>query len=197
MSCKLKSSWVLLIAMLALVVIGACAPKNVTTETAMSQTAEDAALKAAREAEMAQQERVAREKALEAQRLQAAAAQRELMTARNRFLYEDVYFEFNKADLLPEAQDVISRKALWLYDNPDVGVIIEGHCDERGTDEFNMLLGEKRAGNVKTFLISLGVGSERMLTVSYGEEQPVDPGHDEEAWAKNRRVHFLIKEAGR
>jgi peptidoglycan-associated lipoprotein len=194
---KLTSPWVLLIVAIGLVTISACAHKTVTNESAMTQTAEDEALKAAREAEMARQERLARERALELQQLQEAAAQRELMAARNRFLYEDVYFEYNKADLLPEAQDVISRKALWLYDNPEATVIIEGHCDERGTNEFNMLLGEKRAGNVKTFLIGLGVGPERMLTVSYGEERPVDPAHDEEAWAKNRRVHFLIREAGR
>jgi peptidoglycan-associated lipoprotein len=79
-------------------------------------------------------------------------------------------------------------------DNPDAKVIVEGHCDERGTNQFNMLLGEKRAGNVKTFLIGLGIDSQRIATVSFGEELPVDPGHDEEAWAKNRRVHFRIKE---
>ena len=177
-----------------LFMIAACAQKNVTSETAMTPSAEEESLAAAQAEEMARQRELERQRAREMQQLQEAAAQRELLAARNRFLYEDVYFAFNRADLLAEAQDVISRKLLWLLDNPDVIVIVEGHCDERGSNEFNMLLGEKRAGNVKTFLIGLGINRERIVTLSFGKELPVDPGHNEEAWAKNRRVHFRIQE---
>jgi len=184
--CALRTLFILA----CLFMLVACAQKNVTSDTTTTQSAEEAA----RAAELARQQALERQRALEVQQIQQEAARREQMAARNIFLYEDIYFEFNRAELLPEAQDVISRKALWLFDNPEVDVIIEGHCDERGSNEFNMLLGEKRAGSVKTFLIGLGIDRERLLAVSFGKELPVDPGHNEEAWSKNRRVHFRIKE---
>ncbi len=190
---KLKWAMRALFTLACLFMLCACAQRSVTSETTATQSAEEEAL-AARAAELARQQAIERQRARELQQLQIEAARREQMVARNAFVYEDVYFEFNRAELLSDAQDVISRKALWLYDNPEVAVIIEGHCDERGTNEFNMLLGEKRAGNVKTFLIGLGINRERMLTVSFGEELPVDSGHNEEAWSKNRRVHFRLKE---
>ena len=180
----------IVLTMACVFMICACAQNNIQTETEISQSAEDAALAE----EMARQQEMERQRARELHALQEAAAQREAMAARNTFEYEDVYFEFNRADLLPEAQDVISRKVLWLMDNPDVSIIVEGHCDERGTNAFNMLLGHKRAGSVLTFLISLGINRERIVAVSFGEELPVDPRSTEEAWAKNRRVHFKIKE---
>jgi peptidoglycan-associated lipoprotein len=185
-----KNAIRIVFALACVFMIDACAQKNVTTESDMSTSAEDEA----RAEEMARQQALERQRARELQALQEAAALREAMAARNTFEYADVYFEFNRADLSPEAQDVISRKVLWLMDNPDVSVIVEGHCDERGTNAFNMLLGNKRAGRVLTFLISLGINRERIVAVSFGEELPVDPRSIEEAWAKNRRVHFRIKE---
>jgi peptidoglycan-associated lipoprotein len=180
-------------ALICLFVLGACAQKNVASNGNTVQVTEEDALAAARAEEAARQQELDRQRAREIEQLQEAAAAREKMAARNSFLYEDVYFEFNRADLPAEAQDVISRKALWLMDNPDVNVIVEGHCDERGTNDFNMFLGQKRAGNVKTFLMSLGISAERIEAVSFGEELPVDPRSNEEAWAKNRRVHFTVK----
>jgi len=79
-----------------------------------------------------------------------------------------------------------------LKDNPDVSVIIEGHCDERGSNEYNIALGDRRAQSVKTFLVDMGVAVERLTPISYGEEKPVDTASTEEAWAKNRRAHFVI-----
>ena len=76
--------------------------------------------------------------------------------------------------------------------NTNVSVIIEGHCDERGTNEYNMALGDRRASSAKSFLVDLGVESRRLTTISYGEEKPIDPAHNEAAWAKNRRAHFVI-----
>lgn len=194
MPSKLKYAMRVLFVLACLSMFFACAQKNVTSEPTATQSSEEEALAAARAAELARQQEMERQRALEIQQLQQEAARREQMAARNIFLYEDIYFAFNRAELLSEAQDVINRKALWFFDHPDVSVIIEGHCDERGSNEFNMLLGEKRAGNVKTYLIGLGINSERMLAVSFGKELPVDPGHNEEAWSKNRRVHFRIKE---
>ena len=114
--------------------------------------------------------------------------------ARNRFVNEDVYFDFDKATLTPTAQNVLMFKADWLKTNADESVTIEGHCDERGTPEYNLALGERRAQSAKSYLVNLGVDDARMQTISYGEERPVDPGSNEEAWAKNRRAHFSLEE---
>ncbi|MEA3434840.1 MAG: peptidoglycan-associated lipoprotein Pal [Thermodesulfobacteriota bacterium] len=121
-----------------------------------------------------------------------SAEERAILAARNMFLSEDVYFEFDKSTLDSMSQDILSRKADWMRDNSDVVVSIEGHCDERGTNEYNLALGERRAESVKSFLVDLGIEAYRISTVSYGEERPVDTGHNEEAWAKNRRAHCLI-----
>jgi len=121
-----------------------------------------------------------------------SAEDRAILAARNMFLSEDVYFEFDKSTLDSMSQDILSRKADWMRDNPDVVVGIEGHCDERGTNEYNLALGEKRAESAKSFLVDLGIEAHRISTVSYGEERPVDTGQNEEAWAKNRRAHCLI-----
>jgi peptidoglycan-associated lipoprotein len=115
------------------------------------------------------------------------------MPAVEAFPHENVYFEYDKSTLLPDVQDQLRDNAKWLQANPDVSVIVEGHCDERGSNEYNMALGDRRAGSVKTFLIDMGIESQRLTTISYGEEKPLDPGHDEEAWAKNRRAHFVIE----
>jgi peptidoglycan-associated lipoprotein len=108
-------------------------------------------------------------------------------------LEQDVYFEFDKATLTPEARETLVKNGQWLRINRDVAIIIEGHCDERGTNEYNLALGDRRAETVKTFLADLGIQSSRLKTISYGEEQPADPSHSESAWAKNRRAHFQIR----
>jgi len=107
-------------------------------------------------------------------------------------MQEDIYFDFDKSTLTPTAQDNLLRKAEWLRENPDATVTIEGHCDERGTNEYNLALGDRRAESAKAFLIDLGIDPMRLTTISYGEERPVDPRHTEEAWAKNRRDHFVV-----
>jgi peptidoglycan-associated lipoprotein len=129
----------------------------------------------------------------EKERMADEAAQREMMAARNLFLNEDIYFEFDSSALLFMAQEVLKQKAQWMRDNPNVSVVIEGHCDERGTNEYNLALGDRRANSAKAFLVDLGIREYRLTTISYGEERPVDTGHNEEAWAKNRRAHFVIE----
>lgn len=106
---------------------------------------------------------------------------------------KDAHFSFDSAALSAGAQATLRENAQWLNDNPDVKVVIEGHCDERGTAEYNMALGERRAKAVYDFVRSLGVARERMKTISYGEEMPLDPRSTEDAWAKNRRGHFSIQ----
>jgi len=105
---------------------------------------------------------------------------------------EDIYFDFDKSTLTAAAQDNLLRKAQWLRENSDATVTIEGHCDERGTAEYNLALGDRRAESAKAFLVDLGIDPARLTTISYGEERPIDPRHTEEAWAKNRRDHFVV-----
>lgn len=121
----------------------------------------------------------------------AAAADSGTMTG--IVLQQDVYFEFDKATLTPNAREALVKNGEWLRINRDVVITIEGHCDERGTNEYNLALGDRRAETVKTFLADLGIQPLRLKTISYGEEKPADPAHSEFAWAKNRRAHFLIR----
>jgi peptidoglycan-associated lipoprotein len=103
---------------------------------------------------------------------------------------QTIYFDYDKYNLKSEAKNGLSSNAKTLADNPDVTVLIEGHCDERGTVEYNLALGEKRARAARDYLVDLGIKPERIRTISYGEERPVDPGHSETAWSKNRRADF-------
>jgi peptidoglycan-associated lipoprotein len=108
-------------------------------------------------------------------------------------MLEDIYFEFDKSTLTREAQESLIKKANWLRSNAHIKVIIEGHCDERGTNEYNLALGDRRATTTKSFLIDLGISPSRLVTISYGEERPVIGGKNEAAWAKNRRAHFAVE----
>lgn len=113
---------------------------------------------------------------------------------RMAFENEDIYFLFDSSALTPQGQDILRKKAAFLKSNPNVKVTIEGHCDERGTNEYNLALGEARARSAKTFLVDLGLPAARLATISYGEERPIAKGQTEEAWAKNRRAHFVIEQ---
>ena len=105
-------------------------------------------------------------------------------------LIKTVYFDYNGVALRPYALETLGRNAEAFAKYPEVNFLIEGHCDERGTQEYNMALGDKRALVVREHLIRLGVSGDRMMTITHGEEMPADPGHDESAWAKNRRCEF-------
>jgi peptidoglycan-associated lipoprotein len=105
---------------------------------------------------------------------------------------EPVFFAFDSAEITPEAQAVLQRNAEVLKKYPTWAITIEGHCDERGTAEYNLALGERRALAASAYLVSLGIPASRLRTVSYGKEFPFDPGKTEEAYAKNRRAHFVI-----
>ncbi|HVN71624.1 MAG TPA: peptidoglycan-associated lipoprotein Pal [Desulfomonilia bacterium] len=111
---------------------------------------------------------------------------------RTAFENTDIYFEFDSFELTPEARKALANKATFLNSHPRIKTRIEGNCDERGTEEYNLALGERRAKAVQDYLVFLGISADRISTVSYGEERPVDPGHNETAWAKNRRAHFGI-----
>ena len=161
------------------------------------------------DAELAAQEKMAQEEAARQWEMQAeedlrqtqmaeqAAKEEEMerakMAAMQMFMSEDVYFDFDSSALTNMARNVLSRKAEYLRINADASVIIEGHCDERGTSAYNIALGDRRAESAKAYLIDLGIDATQLSTISYGEERPVDMGQNEEAWAKNRRAHFVIE----
>jgi peptidoglycan-associated lipoprotein len=184
-----------------------CAKKEVKVETPVVDTsAADAAKKKAEEEAAAAARKRAEEDAATAARkraeeeataaakkkAEAEAAQKLLQDQINAVESEKIYFDYDKADLKPEAQSILEQKAKFLLANPSYSLTVEGNCDERGTNEYNLALGERRADAAKKFLNSLGISADKITTISYGEEKPVDPGQDETAWAKNRRDEFKL-----
>jgi len=107
-------------------------------------------------------------------------------------LLKDIHFDFDKYDVRPMDTEILMENAALLKKRPSMKVQIEGYCDERGTEEYNLALGERRANSTKKSLVSLGISPDRISTISYGEERPLDPRRNEEAWARNRRAHTII-----
>jgi peptidoglycan-associated lipoprotein len=181
----------LIILMVGSLMIVSCSEKkprkgSMAADTSVSdQAAADAAAKAQAitEEEIAEQQRISEEE--EAIRVKEVA--------QKKFVNTDVYFNFDDATLTSTARGVLKQKVAFLRNNSGVTVVIEGHCDERGTGEYNIALGQSRSSSIKSFLINAGVGSSRLDTVSYGEERPVDCESNETAWARNRRGHFSIQ----
>ena len=112
--------------------------------------------------------------------------------AQQRGLIADAFFAYDESTLSGDAQNALTTSANFLKKNAQYNLLIEGHCDERGTEQYNLALGDRRANTAKEYLMTLGIDSSRIRTVSYGEERPFDPGHDESAWAKNRRAHLVL-----
>lgn len=177
---------ILVLAMMAALMAGlvfsaGCAKKSVPGPGETLSAEEQARLKA-------EEERRLREARLrEQQARQGETSLREL------FVNQDVHFNFDSYDLSAEAKQILNDKANYMQSHPGLTIIIEGHCDERGSNSYNMALGEKRALACQAYLEAMGIEAERMETVSYGEEKPLVLGVTEEAYAANRRVHFVIK----
>jgi peptidoglycan-associated lipoprotein len=106
---------------------------------------------------------------------------------------KDIFFDFDKSNIKDDQKAALNDDVAWLKANPSAKVLIEGHCDERGTVEYNQALGEKRAQAARDYLVAAGINDSRMQVISYGKERPFDPGHDEAAWAKNRRAQFVLR----
>ena len=196
----MKKKWIILAMVLivpAMLFTVSCAKKTVSTEPTTTEPATTDTTQADmdRQAELDRQKQLEEERlaAERAEQLKKEAMERDLMMAKNRFLNENVYFDFDDSTLDYQAQELLKQKAMWMRDNPNANVVIEGHCDERGTNAYNLALGDRRANSVKTFLVNLGISGTRMTTISYGEEKPVDMGQNEEAWAKNRRATFVLE----
>ncbi len=107
-------------------------------------------------------------------------------------LIKDIHFDFDKYDIRSRDTEILKENAALLMKHPTIKIQVEGHCDERGTEQYNLALGERRANSTKKYLTSLGILPDRISTISYGEEKPLDPRPNEEAWAKNRRAHTVI-----
>jgi peptidoglycan-associated lipoprotein len=169
-----RKYWVIL-AMLfivpGLMLTASCAKKAVKPEAAVSKTAEG------------------EKKAPETPKTADSSA---ALTAREKFMKQDVNFAFDSAVLDATAQAILKDKAAYLK-SESAATTIEGHCDERGTVAYNVALGERRAEAAKAFLVNLGVPAAKMTTISYGKEKPLDPAKNEAAYAKNRRAHFVLK----
>ncbi len=106
--------------------------------------------------------------------------------------FEDINFDFDRYELKSRSRPILTQIACLMFDRPELSLIIEGHCDERGSNEYNLALGERRAKAAKNYMIEMGVEPHRISTLSYGEEMPLARGHNEAAWAKNRRAHFVV-----
>ena len=149
--------------------------------------------KAAEEAKsQADQEAKARAEAERQARLRELKMSQKLADEIRNFESDNIYFAFDKSDLTDESKSTLREKGDWLRLNGGYSVTISGNCDERGTAEYNLALGERRAHAAKKFLMGLGISEKRLATVSYGEEKPIDPGNNEEAWAKNRNAQFSL-----
>jgi len=169
-----------------------CGKKELKSEPVMSE--DEARRRAEEEARKREQERQAAIREEELKEDQLRTESERFQSAREMFENEDILFEFDSASLSVEAQEILRAKAAWLRENPRAQVMIEGHCDERGTNEYNLALGDRRAFSSKSFLVDLGIADSRLTTISYGEERPVDSRATEDAWTQNRRAHFVIKE---
>jgi peptidoglycan-associated lipoprotein len=188
-------AWIFGAIMLAmLLALGvSCAKKQVTMETQemaadeSQQSAEDEA--ARREAEEA---RLQEQRAREARQRQEASSMSEA-ARRAAFEDEEIHFDFDKYVLTPQAMMVLDDKAAYLREHPEVRVLVEGHCDDRGSNEYNLALGDRRANSAKNYLVKSGVAESRVTTISYGEEQPLCMQQNESCWYRNRRGHFSAR----
>jgi peptidoglycan-associated lipoprotein len=204
-----KLRWIGLAAMvlfLSVALLAGCAKKATVKEGAMvaqqqkpteNAPAKEAPAKAVTDDKEAR-ERALREQALREQQAKEAAerAKREAAEKEAAILKElqipDIHFDFDKYNLKPEAAKILKAGAPAYLKYTKYNLNIEGNCDERGTVEYNMALGQRRADEAAKYLIDLGIEKERIKTISYGKERPLDPGHNEAAWAKNRRDHFVV-----
>jgi peptidoglycan-associated lipoprotein len=205
--------WVGLIALvlcLSVTFLTGCAKKAALKEGAVV-TQEQKAVAAGTTATAAQDDSAARERALREQTLREQAekeaaekaakeagdnAKKEAAAKAAAILKElqiaDIHFDFDKYNLRPDAQEILKKGAPAYLKYRDFKLVVEGHCDDRGTAEYNLALGEKRAMEAAKYLANLGIEKERIKTISYGKEMPLDKGNDEAAWAKNRRARFVI-----
>jgi len=174
-----------------------CAEKHLTTSEGTASAQNESAIKQAanekpnvESAKQNEQASLARESAKQ----NNSKEQTSMVSTESQITTDltDIHFDFDQYSIRPEDRKILSSHAGYLLKNKNVKIVIEGNCDERGTTEYNLALGDKRAREAKKFLLNSGVNRTRIETISYGKERPLDPDHNEEAWAKNRRDHFVV-----
>lgn len=187
----------------ALIVAGfftglSCAKKEISSQgTTVETTGQHTALdedQATKDREAAEQQAIAIQELED--RMAREKEKERLALAKDRFVDRHILFAFDSSQLDEEAKAIVREKAAWLRDNPMVSVIIEGHCDQRGTTTYNLALGERRALSVKNYLENLGLPENRVAWVSFGEEKPLNNGQSDDAHQKNRRAQFRIQNPG-
>jgi peptidoglycan-associated lipoprotein len=173
----MKTNWnILLIAGLGLSLLAGCSKHAIKTPEAQDQQVSSPETQPAAKETM---KPAAEKKALRENKTTAVS-------------FEDIRFDYDQYDLKPEALSILAKHASLLKAHPELNILIEGHCDERGTIEYNLALGEKRAGAAKEYLVRFGIAPKRLSIISYGKERPLDRIHTEDAWMKNRRAAFVI-----
>jgi peptidoglycan-associated lipoprotein len=197
-----KKGLVVLVLILCVgLLLAGCPKKTVVKEEPSMKKAEEPVAEREKAAKLAAEQEAARireeeaKKAKEQEFEKSMVAKKEPGIAGEVFesrLLKDIHFDFDKYDIRPGDADILKENVALLMRYPKVKIQVEGHCDERGTNEYNLALGERRANAAKKYLVSLGISADRISSISYGEEKPLDTGHNEEAWAKNRRGHFVI-----
>ncbi len=189
------SGWLVVVCVLSLLFIAGCTTTDqaVKTESATAKSAATGIKSGATMNDILAEETAKSKAEFVAMRKAAAAkkAAQEKLMAEATAVCKDIHFAFDRYDLNSGARDTLREMADWLLNQDGWVVTIEGHCDNRGTSEYNLALGERRAGAAKAYLTSLGIAEERITTISYGEERPLDPANNEGAWTKNRRDHFV------
>jgi peptidoglycan-associated lipoprotein len=179
----------------SLTIFSGCAEKKavVKDEAIQEQKVTQTAPVAVTDAEAARRakEQADREAALKAQAAKDRAARN--AAALNDLNIQNIYFDYNKSSIRPNARETLKANADIFTKNSAAIIVAEGYCDERGTAEYNMALGERRAQETKQYLVNLGINASRIETISYGKERPANEAHDEAAWAQNRRAQFLLK----
>jgi peptidoglycan-associated lipoprotein len=188
----MNKSFIIVLVLALSLIISNCAPKRIVHKPEQQpivtpeKTREEAV-------EVKPEEEIPEERITE--RELAKIETKELETPKyieEKTVFEDIHFDFDKYDIRPDAKQTLQALADWLIKNPSSEAIIEGHCDERGTNEYNLALGDRRAEATKDYLIALGISSIRLETISYGEEKPLCRKYNEECWQSNRRTHFVI-----
>jgi len=182
---KMMSGWIAMAFVFwSLFFVTSCAKKQIDVSEGVKPAVEEV-----KEEVVVVKEAPKKEVVVEIEEEQVPPALKQAMT---EFQNENIYFDFDKSNLKPEAQRILKKKASFLRNNPPYYVLIGGNCDNRGTEEYNLALGDRRAASAKDYLMALGISGDRIKTISYGELRPADPANNEAAWALNRRDTFTL-----
>jgi peptidoglycan-associated lipoprotein len=183
---KIRKAIIILCLFVFVLIYAGCVENQVTKSEGTAYTQNESAIKQ-------KDQSGTNEKAVKQNNVKEEQTTKKQATSESIYNLKDIHFDFDQYSLREEDKQILSNHADYLLKNKTVKIVIEGNCDERGTTEYNLALGDRRAQEAKKFLLNSGIDSKMIKTISYGKERPLDPAHNEEAWAKNRRDHFIVK----